>query len=60
MWHPKINQIFVGCSDGSVKVLFSDKHSQRGAKLCLAKKKKRKVVESITSVGPRIVTRGLY
>ena len=59
LWHPKLNQIFVGCSNGLVKVLFSDKHSQRGAKMCLAKHKKKKIVESITAAEPRIVTRRL-
>ena len=39
-----------------MKILFSDKNSQRGAKMFVAKHKRMKV-ESITSAGPRIVTR---
>ena len=29
LWHPKLNQIVVGCSDGKTKVFFSPKHSFR-------------------------------
>ncbi len=29
LWHPKLNQIMVGCADGKAKVLFSPKHSIR-------------------------------
>ena len=29
LWHPKLNQIMVGCADGKAKVLFSPKHSVR-------------------------------
>lgn len=42
LWHPKLNQIFVGCGNGTIKVYFSNDKSVRGAKLC-AFKTKRKV-----------------
>ena len=29
LWHPKLNQIVVGCADGKTKVFFSPKHSFR-------------------------------
>lgn len=56
LWHPKLNQIIVGCGDGLTKVLFNDHHSHRGAKLCIAKKKRLRT-DGITSFGPRVITR---
>lgn len=40
-WHPRLNQIFVGCADGVVKVFYDDKLSDKGAKLCAGKVRKR-------------------
>lgn len=37
LWHPKLNQIFVGCGNGIVKVYYDSKKSLRGAKLCVVK-----------------------
>ncbi|KAG7199462.1 hypothetical protein KM043_014088 [Ampulex compressa] len=37
LWHPKLNQIFVGCGNGTVKVYYDSKKSMRGAKLCVFK-----------------------
>ncbi|XP_020278179.1 gastrulation defective protein 1 homolog [Pseudomyrmex gracilis] len=37
LWHPKLNQIFVGCGNGIVKVYYDPKKSMRGAKLCVVK-----------------------
>ncbi|PBC28591.1 gastrulation defective protein 1 homolog [Apis cerana] len=37
LWHPKLNQIFVGCGNGIVKVYYDSKKSLRGAKLCVIK-----------------------
>ncbi|XP_043787187.1 gastrulation defective protein 1 homolog [Apis laboriosa] len=37
LWHPKLNQIFVGCGNGIVKVYYDSKKSLRGAKLCIIK-----------------------
>ena len=34
IWHPKLNQIMVGCGDGRAKVFFSPTHSQRLAATC--------------------------
>ena len=41
LWHPKLNQIAVGGGDGKVKLFFDAEQSNRGAKLCIAKPKKR-------------------
>ncbi|KAJ3663522.1 hypothetical protein Zmor_007776 [Zophobas morio] len=37
LWHPKLNQIFVGTGNGIVKCLYDQKWSLRGATLCAAK-----------------------
>uniref|UniRef100_A0A0C9QU76 CG5543_1 protein n=1 Tax=Fopius arisanus TaxID=64838 RepID=A0A0C9QU76_9HYME len=37
LWHPKLNQIFVGCGNGVVKAYYDSKRSLRGAKLCVVK-----------------------
>uniref|UniRef100_A0A6V7M2I5 Uncharacterized protein n=1 Tax=Bracon brevicornis TaxID=1563983 RepID=A0A6V7M2I5_9HYME len=37
LWHPKLNQIFVGCGNGTVKTYYDSKRSLRGAKLCAIK-----------------------
>lgn len=37
LWHPKLNQIFVGCGNGVVKCYYDHKRSLRGAKLCVVK-----------------------
>ncbi|KZC14731.1 PREDICTED: gastrulation defective protein 1 homolog [Dufourea novaeangliae] len=37
LWHPKLNQVFVGCGNGIVKVYYDSKKSLRGAKLCIVK-----------------------
>lgn len=46
LWHPKLNQIFVGCGNGIVKAYYDIKKSLRGAKLCVVKQRyKQKHVE---------------
>ncbi|XP_064604779.1 WD repeat-containing protein 70-like [Liolophura sinensis] len=46
VWHPKLNQIVVGCGNGKVKLYYDPKKSQRGAMLCVVKtKRKTKHVE---------------
>jgi WD repeat-containing protein 70 len=46
LWHPKLNQIFIGCGDGIIKGYYDDKRSLRGAKLCIVKTyRKKKQVE---------------
>merc|ERR1712071_573927 len=41
IWHPKLNQIVIGGGDGLVRMYFDAEQSNRGAKLCIAKPKKR-------------------
>lgn len=42
LWHPKLNQIFVGCGDGVIKGFYDEKRSMRGAKLCVLKSYRKK------------------
>lgn len=42
LWHPKINQIAVGCGDGSTRVLYDPQHSEKGALLSSAKAPKKR------------------
>jgi len=37
LWHAKLNQIFISCGNGIVKVYYDSKKSMRGAKLCVVK-----------------------
>ncbi|KAL4617296.1 WD repeat-containing protein 70 [Arapaima gigas] len=49
LWHPKLNQIMVGTSNGLAKVYYDPVKSQRGAKLCVIKsKRKQKQAETLT------------
>lgn len=52
LWHPKLNQIFVGCGNGVIKCFYDDKKSMRGAKLCATKTylKKHTEVVGVTQV----------
>lgn len=51
LWHPKMNQLFVGCGDGTIKGYYDEKRSMRGAKLCIVKTyRKKKQVEMGGSV----------
>lgn len=38
-WHPKINQLVIGLSNGLTKVLYDEKQSRNGALLCAGKTK---------------------
>lgn len=50
VWHPKLNQIFVGCGNGTVKVYYDNNCSMRGAKLCVVKtRRKVKQVEVVAA-----------
>ncbi|XP_069704129.1 gastrulation defective protein 1 homolog [Periplaneta americana] len=50
VWHPKLNQIFVGCGNGTVKVYYDNNRSMRGAKLCVVKtRRKVKQVEVVAA-----------
>jgi len=41
LWHPVLNQIFVGSSDNVIHVLCDPKMSQKGALLCLTKQERK-------------------
>ncbi|XP_068106711.1 WD repeat-containing protein 70 isoform X1 [Hyperolius riggenbachi] len=41
LWHPKLNQIMVGTGNGLAKVYYDPVQSQRGAKLCVVKTKRK-------------------
>ena len=55
LWHPRINQVACSLSDGNVKVFFDDDRSERGAKLCVGRVRK-KVVDSFMISEPQIIT----
>uniref|UniRef100_A0A6I8P4D3 WD repeat-containing protein 70 n=1 Tax=Ornithorhynchus anatinus TaxID=9258 RepID=A0A6I8P4D3_ORNAN len=49
LWHPKLNQIMVGTGNGLAKVYYDPIRSQRGAKLCVVKnKRKARQAETLT------------
>ena len=48
LWHPKLNQIVLGGGDGNIHIYFDADKSHRGAKLCMAKPKKRIRAVSLT------------
>ncbi|CAI9743068.1 repeat-containing 70 [Octopus vulgaris] len=49
MWHPKLNQIAVGCGNGNVAMYYDPEKSRRGALLCVVKKERKvKQIEMIT------------
>lgn len=57
IWHPRLNQIFIGCGDGSVKIFFDEDKSARGAKLFIGKKKtKKRQMEVISTAAQPIIT----
>lgn len=50
LWHPKLNQIVVGCGNGDAILYYDVKKSHRGAMLCVVKKeRKAKQIEMITA-----------
>ncbi|XP_065179719.1 WD repeat-containing protein 70-like [Sycon ciliatum] len=51
LWHPKLNQVVVGCDKGNVAVLYDSKVSLRGITDSLAKRKK-KEISGTTSLSP--------
>ncbi|KFP38340.1 WD repeat-containing protein 70, partial [Chlamydotis macqueenii] len=59
LWHPKLNQIMVGTGNGLAKVYYDPVKSQRGAKLCVVKtKRKERQAETLTQ--DYIITRDLH
>lgn len=55
LWHPKLNQIVVGCGNGTSKVYFDPEKSNKGAKLCVGKVK-RKVASKEMPLKDQIIT----
>ncbi|XP_070562927.1 WD repeat-containing protein 70-like [Ptychodera flava] len=55
LWHPKLNQIMVGCGNGETKVYYNPEKSHNGALLC-ATKKKRKAQQIEFVVNQHIIT----
>uniref|UniRef100_A0A1B6IFT2 Uncharacterized protein n=1 Tax=Homalodisca liturata TaxID=320908 RepID=A0A1B6IFT2_9HEMI len=50
VWHPKLQQIFVGAGNGIVKIYYDELKSIRGAKLCATKtRKKTKQIEVVAA-----------
>lgn len=50
VWHPKLNQIFVGCGNGTIKAYYDAEKSLRGATLCVYKvKRKVKQIEVVSA-----------
>ncbi|XP_076030695.1 WD repeat-containing protein 70-like isoform X2 [Oratosquilla oratoria] len=41
VWHPRLNQLMVGCGDGNVRLLYDPQLSHNGAVLVAAKRRKR-------------------
>ncbi|XP_056146586.1 WD repeat-containing protein 70 [Lampris incognitus] len=49
LWHPRLNQIIVGTGNGLSKVYYDPIKSERGAKLCVVKRKREeKQAETLT------------
>ncbi|XP_054719692.1 WD repeat-containing protein 70-like [Uloborus diversus] len=55
MWHPKLNQIIASTKSGTVKVYYNPNLSERGAKLCVVKEK-RKVKQAEMICEQQIIT----
>ncbi|KAL9970616.1 hypothetical protein ACROYT_G023023 [Oculina patagonica] len=55
LWHTKLNQIVVGCGNGTTKVYFDPEKSNKGAKLCVGKVK-RKVASKEMPLKDQIIT----
>lgn len=55
LWHPKLNQVMVGLSDGNVKVYFDPAKSHNGATLCVGKVKRKRVDLGEEMIKPQII-----
>ena len=55
LWHPKLNQVIVGLSDGNARVLFDPSKSRNGATLCVGKVKHKRVDLGEEMIQPQIV-----
>lgn len=56
LWHPKLNQIFAGCSNGEIKILFDPNKSKSGAIMCVGKVKKKRIDPGENLLQPQIIT----
>lgn len=59
LWHPKLNQIFVGCGNGLVRCYYDEKRSFRGAILCAAKSYRKKKAADCVGVSQIITPHAL-
>uniref|UniRef100_A0A1A9WIQ5 WD_REPEATS_REGION domain-containing protein n=1 Tax=Glossina brevipalpis TaxID=37001 RepID=A0A1A9WIQ5_9MUSC len=59
LWHPKLNQLFVGCGNGVIKCYYDEKRSFRGAKLCVVKTYRKKKHAEIMGVSQIITPHAL-
>ncbi|CAL1545223.1 unnamed protein product [Lymnaea stagnalis] len=55
LWHPKLNQMVVGCGDGQIKLYYDPDKSRRGAMLCIVKKE-RKIKQAEIVAAQNIIT----
>ena len=56
LWHHRINQLFIGCSNGDIKVLFDPDKSVKGATMCIGKVKKKKKDPGEAMLKEQIIT----
>ncbi|KAJ1984053.1 hypothetical protein H4R34_000915 [Dimargaris verticillata] len=59
LWHPKLNQLAVGTSQGSITMLYSTTTSQRGAKMARAKVPKAVAPNTVSLQTPIITPHAL-
>uniref|UniRef100_A0A1B0G7Q0 Uncharacterized protein n=1 Tax=Glossina morsitans morsitans TaxID=37546 RepID=A0A1B0G7Q0_GLOMM len=59
LWHPKLNQLFVGCGNGVIKCYYDERRSFRGAKLCVVKTYRKKKHAEIMGVSQIITPHAL-
>uniref|UniRef100_T1GFV3 Gastrulation defective protein 1 n=1 Tax=Megaselia scalaris TaxID=36166 RepID=T1GFV3_MEGSC len=59
LWHPKLNQIFVGCGNGLVRCYYDEKRSFRGAILCASKSYRKKKPADVVGVSQIITPHAL-
>lgn len=59
LWHPKLNQLFVGCGNGIIKCYYDEYRSLRGAKLCAVKKYRKKRHMEVVGVSQIITPHAL-
>ncbi|XP_005180371.2 gastrulation defective protein 1 homolog [Musca domestica] len=59
LWHPKLNQLFVGCGNGVIKCYYDEQRSLRGAKLCAVKKYRKKRQVEVVGVSQIITPHAL-